>query len=369
MNGSWVEVDLSALDENVRNVRAGLRHGSEIIFVVKANAYGHGAAAVAARAARAGVRWFGVAYLHEALVVRDAAPDANILILGVVEPKDVPILIEKRIVPIVASEAHGLGLGAAAVAMGGRLSVHLKIDTGMGRLGILWDEAERVVEKLSREPGLDIQGICTHFATVKPSNLAAARSQAERFAAVCAAAERCAARKLFKHVSSSRAFLYVHGWDYDAVRPGIALYGYGARTASTRVRTRPILQWKTRVVQVKSLPANFPVGYYGAYVTPVPTCVATLCVGYADGYNRLLGNKGHVLIRGRFWPVVGRISMNWVSVDVGAGTDVREGDEVVLLGEQGGEHIWADELATLCQTIPYEILTDINPMLERRYVS
>jgi alanine racemase len=366
MKHSWVEVNLGVLEENIRNVRTALRR-SEIMFVVKANAYGHGLVPVANRAAAVGVKWFAVAYLQEAIPLRQALPDADILILGVVAPADVAVLMEKRIAPIVVSEQQGCELGSAAKALGRRLPVHLKIDTGMGRLGILWDDADRVIERLSREPGLDIQGMCTHFATVKPSNLASAKAQAERFAGACAAGERCVGRKLFKHASSSRAFLYVHGWDFDAVRPGIALYGYGANNASVRVRTCPILQWKTNVVQVKRLPASFPVGYYGAYVTPVATCVATLCVGYADGYPRLLGNKGHVLIRGRRRPVVGRISMNWVTVDVGPDTDVREGDEVVLMGEQGGEKIWADELAALCQTIPYEILTDINPMLDRKY--
>ncbi len=369
MKRSWVEVDLRTLDENIQSVRHGLRHGGEIMYVVKANAYGHGLVPVATRAAAAGVKWFAVAYLQEALPLRAALADVDILILGVVASTDVAALLEHRITPIAVSEQHGAELGAAAAALGRKLPVHLKIDTGMGRLGILWEEAEQAIERLSREPGLDIRGICTHFATVKPSNLASAKSQAERFTAACTVAERHVGRRLFKHVASSRAFLYVHGWDFDAVRPGIALYGYGANNASVRVRTRPILQWKTNVVQVKRLPANFPVGYYGAYVTPAPTCVATLCIGYADGYPRLLSNKGHVLIRGRRRPVVGRISMNWVTVDVGPDTDVREGDEVVLVGEQGGAFIWADELATLCQTIPYEILTDINPMLERRYVS
>jgi alanine racemase len=170
-------------------------------------------------------------------------------------------------------------------------------------------------------------------------------------------------------VSSSRAFLYVNEWDFDGIRPGIALYGYGAGSTHVRIHTHPILQWKSYVIQVKPVPANTPIGYYGSYVTSAPTNIATLCVGYADGYNRLLSNKGHVLIRAQRRPIVGRISMNWVTVDVGSDTDVVEGDEVVLIGTQGSESIWADELAVLCGTIPYEILTDVNVGIERLYVN
>ena len=238
----------------------------------------------------------------------------------------------------------------------------------MGRLGFAWEDAAQQASVLLPNPGLDIRGICTHFAAVKPTNLASAEQQMGRFSSVASAVERLAGRKLFRHVSSSRALLYVDDWDMDGVRPGIALYGYGTKGSNVRINTFPVLQWKTRVIQVKSVPANFPVGYYGSYITPAPTKIATLSIGYADGYPRLLSNKGCVLIRGRRCPVVGRVSMNWVTIDVGLESEVAVGDEVALIGEQGAESIWADDLAHLCQTIPYEILTDINPTLERRYI-
>lgn len=368
MKHSWVEVDLGILEENIRNVRKALR-GSEIMFVVKANAYGHGLVPVAERAAKAGVRWFAVAYLDEALAVRGAVPGADVLVMGAVDPADVAALIEHRITPVIVSERHGLALAEAARRIGKRLPAHLKIDTGMGRLGVPWEEAVAIHGRLAAAGGLDVRGICTHFAAVKPTNLESAQAQHDRFKALAVDVEKREGRKLFKHVSSSRAFLYVRDWDFDAVRLGISLYGYGARSSHVRVRTRPILQWKTRVVQVKSVPANFAVGYFGTYVTSAPTDIATISVGYADGYPRLLSNKGHVLVAGRRCRVVGRVSMNWVTVDVGPNSGVHEGDEVVLIGEQGRETVWADESAVLCQTIPYEILTDINPTLERTYVS
>lgn len=368
MKQSWVEIELKTLEENIRHAREVLRPETAIMFVVKANAYGHGLVPVAKCAARCGVNWFAVAYLHEALDLRKALGDVEILVLGVVDPDDAPVLLEKRILPIVVAEKQGLALAAAARRARRKLPVHLKVDTGMGRLGVLWREAEGVVGRLQEAGGLDITGVCTHFAAVKPTNLASAQEQMERFATVAEAVRKIMRRPLFKHVSSSRAFLYVKDWDLDAVRPGIALYGYGARSTHVRTRTEPILSWKTRVMQSKSVPAGFPVGYYGTYVTPAPTDIATLAVGYADGYPRLLSNKGHVLVRGRRCPVVGRVSMNWITVDVGPKSGVEEGDEVVLIGRQGEETIWADELATLCQTIPYEILTDIHSTLERKYI-
>jgi alanine racemase len=368
MKQSLVEVNLSVLADNIRSMRKVLRPATEIMFVVKANAYGHGVGPVALRASECGVRWFAVAYVQEALKLRHVVQSGQVLVLGVAGPEDVPALLEKNIIPIVVSERHARCLGEAAKRLGKQLPVHLKIDSGMGRLGFAWETAVDTVGIFAADSGLDIRGICTHFAAVKPTNLASAKVQMDRFNSVTQAVENRLGRKLFKHVSSSRAFLYVSEWDCDGIRPGIALYGYGARSTHVRIKTQPILQWKSYVVQVRKMPAGAPIGYYGSYVTPAATSIATLCVGYTDGYNRLLSNKGCVLIRGRRCPVVGRVSMNWLTVDVGPDTDVCEGDEAVLIGTQGSESIWADEMATLCGTIPYEILTDINAGLERVYV-
>jgi len=369
MKRPLVEVNLGVLADNIRSMRRALKPSTEIMFVVKANAYGHGVGPVARRAVECGVKWFAVAYVQEAMELRKAVRDASVLVLGVADPADVAVLLDQRIIPIVVSETHARSLSEAARQLGRRLPVHLKIDTGMGRLGFAWETAAQVMSQFEPDSGLDIQGICTHFAAVKPTNLAAAKTQLRHFVAVAQTVESRLGRRLFRHVSSSRAFLFVNEWDFDGIRPGIALYGYGARGAHVRIKTQPILQWKSYVIQVKSVPANTPIGYYGSYVTPEPTNVATLCVGYADGYNRQLSNKGHVLIRARRRPIIGRISMNWVTVDVGPDTDVTEGDEVVLIGTQGSESIWADELAILCGTIPYEILTDVNAGIERLYVN
>jgi len=362
MNRSWVEVNLGQLKSNIRSLCEAIP--AQIIFVVKADAYGHGMVAIAQAAAEEGVVWFAVAYLEEALQLREALPDVNILVLGCVFPKSTEVLLEKRITPIITDSEHGLSLAAAARAVGKILSAHLKVDTGMGRFGVQWDAVEETVKALDEAGGLELSGVCSHFAKVEPKTPDDALLQAKKFNEALSVLPS----GIFTHLSSSRAALYFPEWDFDAIRQGIVLYGYGAQDPAGRFRTQPILQWKARVAQVKSVPAGFSVGYYGTHTTERSTQIATVAVGYADGYNRALSNRGEVLIGGKRCAVVGRVSMNWITVDLGPDADVKMGDEVVLIGEQGVESIWANELSTICRTIPYEILTSINATLERQCI-
>lgn len=368
-NNSWVEVDVGILADNIREIRSALRPETEIMFIVKDRAYGHGLGPVVRASAAAGVTWFGVAHAYEAAEVREAAPKAGVLVLGGADAPDVESMLKLRVTPVIVDEDHGRRLAAAAEAAGGRLECHLKVDTGMGRLGVPCDQAVAVFERLRELRGLDIRGLCTHFASVEVRKPSLGATQMERFQHVEARIRDLAGRRLFRHVSSSRAILYQDAWDLDAVRPGILLYGYGTGEPRMRFNTRPILQWKTRVIQVKDVPQGQPIGYYSTYATPRPTRIATLAVGYADGYPRALSNKGFVLIRGKRCPVVGRVSMNWITADIGPDGEAAAGDEAVLIGRQGEGEIWANELAKLARTIAYELLTNINPLAERRYVN
>lgn len=364
MSRSWVEVNLGQLRKNIRSIRSAVASGTEIIFVVKANAYGHGLLPVARVAAEEGVNWFTVAYLDSAVALRDLLPDAKLLVMGYVAPQDIDLLFEKRIIPIITDLEHGLALAAAARERRRVLDVHLKIDTGMGRIGVQWDVVARAVERLSSAGGLNLTGVCSHFAKVEPDAPVDASLQAERFKV----ALEYLPSTVFRHLSSSRAALYFPEWDFDGVRQGIDLYGYGAADPAGRFLTDPILEWKARVVQVKNVPPGFSVGYYGTHTTEYPTQIVTVAVGYADGYNRVLSNRGDVLIGGRRCAVVGRVSMNWITVDAGPDGNVKVGDDVVLIGRQGHEEIRADELSRICRTIPYEILTSIDSSIERRYI-
>jgi len=364
VNHSWVEVDLNRLRSNLRALHTAVSGGSETIFIVKANAYSHGLLPVAKTAAEEGVNWFAVAYLDAAVSLREELPDVNLLVLGHVAPEQIDLLLDNRITPIITDLPHGLALAAAARERGKTLNVHIKVDTGMGRLGIQWNEVAEAVNELNQAGGLNLSGVCSHFAKVEPDNPVDAVDQAEKFKNVLTHLPPT----VFKHLSSSRAALYFPEWDFDGIRQGIDLYGYGAADPEGRFLMEPILQWKALVAQVKAVPAGFSVGYYGTHITECPTQLATVAVGYADGYNRALSNRGDVLIGGRRCAVVGRVSMNWITVDIGPDAVVSAGDEVVLVGEQGNDAIWANELSKICRTIPYEILTSINALLERRYI-
>ena len=357
---AWVELDFRILCENLDAMRATLASSAEIILVIKANAYGHGMKTVASHAYRCGVRWFLVARLDEALEVRSAVPDARILLLGSVWPADIADVIEHRITPVLVSAGQAAELAAAARGFNATVSCHAKIDTGMGRFGFGWQEAGEQLAGVMVRGGIRIDGLCMHFASAGKPGDHFAMLQEERFRHVVASCQAHGLPIPFRHIANSAAFAAHPEWDMDGVRLGILMYGYGGRRAGVRVQTRPFLQWKTRIVQAKRVPAGFPVGYLSTYATAAPTWLGTIDVGYSDGFSRLMSNKGFVLVGGRRAPVVGRVTMNFTTVDLGPEGGGKDGDEVVLIGEQGGESLWADELARWCQTIPYEILTNIR---------
>jgi alanine racemase len=426
MSNTWVELDLSILGANLRSLRRALTPRTKIIFVVKSNAYGHGMLPVARHAWKCGVKWFAVAHIDEALALRKLLSRAEIIIAGAIAPKDTARAIRHRLIPVIVDEKHAAALAAAASRAGSKLRCHAKVDTGMGRLGFAWKEAGKLLPVLAHRKSLDICGICSHFASVgaNPSRRKAAPTkdgrefaclQFDRFRKVVAACEKAGMKNLFKHMSNSGGILCDSAWHMDGVRPGILVYGYGKdvkkeniqystlniqcpsgkmgaklhtwklgignsildissaktkrqrTTGNGQLTTSPFLSWKTRILQIKRVPSGFPVSYDSTHVTRKPTSIATIDAGYADGYHRALSNKGIVVAGGRRCPVVGRVTMNLVMIDLGPATKVRERDEVMLIGSQGRQSVWASELATLAGTIPYEILTSIRTD-ERRII-
>lgn len=385
MTHTWVELDLQTLAGNLQALRKVLGSRTEIIFVVKADAYSHGLAEVATCAWAEGVRWFAVAHLSEAVALRRILAGARILVVGALPPADACSAAALGAVPILASREHSERLAAHAAAGGCSLTCHAKIDTGMGRLGIPWESAAQILCGLAGRTGLNITGICTHFSCADDADPGRTRRQVERFRHVCDACEKEGLRFEFRHVSNSGGIVHGCDWSCDGVRPGILLYGYnacvpggceedpesengGAAVMNGTPLTRPFLSWKTRLVLVKRVPPGFAVSYGATYVTERETCIGTLDVGYSDGYSRAFSNKAQVLVRGRRCPVVGRVTMNLTMIDLGPESDAREGDVVTLLGQDGEEAIWADEIAQWSGTIPYEVLTNIR-VPERRLVS
>ncbi len=358
---SWIEIDLGRLKSNVESLRSAVGESTEIIYVVKANAYGHGVEQVARGAWDAGVRWYALAHVSEAREVREVLPEANIMIIGPVAPAEVAECVEGRFTPMTTGLEHGRSLGAKAEEIGAELECHAKIDTGMGRLGIRWQDALAELRGLKKVNGIKLSGICTHFASAEADSRAFFDEQRKRFEALLADLLAEGIDPGFRHVSNSGAVFLEPEADFDGVRPGIMLYGYGPSSRRREVEIGPILQWKARVGQVRRIPAGSTISYNSTYVTPEDTCIAVIEVGYADGFPRALSNRGHVLVAGKRAKVVGTVTMSLLMVDVGLDADVRQGDEAILIGRQGDESIWADELAAEAGTITYEILTGIKP--------
>jgi alanine racemase len=366
-------VDLAALQANFRAVEALLAAGTPpshrppgIIAVVKANAYGHGATPVALALESAGAATLACADIEEGVVLRRAGIKGRILVFGALSVSDLDGLFEYDLTPTCSTPGAGRALQAAAAARGRRLRYHLKIDTGLNRLGFRHDNLERTLPELFASANLDLAAVCTHFATADDPAHPLFEAQCRRFDDALVRIARMGAAIPARHAANSAALLRDTRVWFDAVRPGILLYGVPPRTAPRGLPLRPVLSLRSRIVAVKHVRAGEGVGYGARFSPATPRVVATVPAGYADGLDTRLGGRGHVLVGGRRAPIVGAVSMDMLAVDV---TDmaVDPGDEVVFLGEQGRERITVTEMADAIGTIPYEILCRIGTRIERIY--
>ncbi len=366
---TWAEVDLEVLAGNVRALKACTRPGTALMAVVKADGYGHGAVQVARTAQAAGAEWLGVAIPEEGIELRRAGIGGPILLLGWTPPAQAACVVEADLTATVFSLAGARDLASAARGAG-VARAHLKVDTGMGRLGVLTGR-EGLAEAMAicRLPGLNVEGAFTHFATADEADGTFALRQLELFQDFLGRLEGQGVSFALRHAANTAALVNYPGSRFDLVRPGLGLYGYLPSPHVTPVPgLRPAMTWKTRVSHVKVLPAGFPVGYGRTYYTTRPATIATLPVGYADGYPRSLSSAADVLLHSRRCPIAGRVCMDQLMVEVPDGLQVRVGDEVVLLGQQGGEVVDADELAGKAGTIAHEILTGVGPRVPRIYL-
>ena len=360
---TWAEIDLDAFERNVDAIAARLPAGSRLIAVLKANAYGHGAVELARRCRPDRVSGIAVALLEEALELRRAGISLPILVLGPLQEAQIAIAAENDIIiGIVGPEALGL------VSAHGRdhdLRIALKLDSGMGRMGFRDSEIPRAIEVLRTMPRARVEAIYTHFANASDPRDPYTETQRANFKRMFARF-RDAGVDVPRHEANSAATMRGLIDPGESVRVGIALYG-GEALDVGQSKLEPVMRWRTEIARLKSLPAGHPVGYGGTFVTSRESRIATLPVGYADGYNRLLSNRGRVLVRGRRVPVVGRVSMDLVTIDVTEVEDAAVGDEVVLLGSQGAETIRAEEIASLIGTISYEVFCNVSARVPRIY--
>lgn len=368
---AWAEVDLSAIAHNFREIRRITKPGTKIMAVVKANAYGHGAPEVSKTVLQEGADWLGVAILNEARELRNAGITAPVLILGYTPPEQLPGVVELGVSQTVYSWETAKILSDAAQSLHKTAKIHIKIDTGMTRLGFApTDESADIIARIHQLPNMKIEGIWTHFAVADITDKEFSRTQFTRFAGFIENLERLGVHIPLKHACNSAGIIDLPDFHMDLVRPGISLYGLypSDEVDKSKIQLRPAMSLKARLAYVKPVTAGATVSYGRTFTVEKDTVIATIPVGYADGYTRLLSNKAQVLIRGRRAPVAGRVCMDQFMADVGHIGGVACGDEVVLIGRQGDEEITADELAGLLGTINYEITCMIGARVPRIYI-
>jgi len=364
---AWAEIDLDIFEHNIREIRRIIGPRPTIMAVVKANAYGHGAAECALVAEQLGCS-LAVAVVSEGVDLRRAGVKAPVLVLGYTPPEQADVVVRNDLEATVFSLDVIRALSVAAARHCKWAKVHVKVETGMGRLGLVPGPAlSTLVAQAAGLPNLKVAGVFTHFAAAD-SDAAYTKAQFGTFEEGIAAIERIAGRGVVRHASNSAAIMDFPETHLDAVRPGIVIYGYyPSDTVSREARVLPPLSLKCRIAHLRPALAGETIGYGRTYRAGSLLLVATLPIGYADGYRRALSNKGHVLVRGVRAPIVGRVCMDQVMVDVTGIPGVCTGDEVVLLGSQGQETISVDDLAAEVGTISHEILTGIGERVPRIY--
>jgi alanine racemase len=375
---TWAEVSLTALRQNFRAVQKHIGAGVTVCAIVKADAYGHGAVECSRALEEEGARWFGVTSLDEAIPLREAGMRGRILLLTGFWRGEEEEIVRLNLTPTVWEPGQIELFEKAAARLAAKHSVHLKVDTGMGRLGASPQDLRHIVAALKSAPHLIVEGLSTHLASSEILDAPSVAEQLQSFEQVRQFLRNEGIDPPLVHAANTGAVISRRESWNTMVRPGIALYGYflpferAGREVSgrdLRLGVKPVLTWKTRILSLRDVRANQALGYGGIYVTMAPARIAVLPVGYADGFNRALSSRGRVIVREHYAPIVGRISMDLTLVDVTGLPGIEVGDEAILLGSSEGLSVDAREHAALANTVLYEILCGISKRVPRRFVS
>jgi alanine racemase len=378
----WAEIDLKAIAHNVAELGRITQPESKLMAVVKSNGYGHGAIEVAKCALQNGAATLGVARIEEGIQIREAGIRAPILIFGYTLPERAADLLKYELTPCVYTVESARKLSRTAASLGKKIKAHLKVDTGMGRLGQLANNfkadnstainANDIEEALAIAGlnGLELEGIFTHFATADSSDKSYAEKQLHLFINYLKRLQQAGVNPPVTHAANSAALIDIPHSHLDMVRPGIAIYGLypSDEVQKKKVSLKPAMALKARIIHLKKVPAGFKVSYGITHETQKPTTIATVPVGYADGLSRRLSSRGQMLVHGQRVPIIGRICMDLTMLDVGSIENVQMGDEVVIFGQQGNEALSVDEMAALLKTISYEIVSTITARVPRVYL-
>jgi alanine racemase len=366
---TWAEIDLDAIETNLRSFQQFVGPQVEIIAVVKANAYGHGAVQAARTAVQAGVTRLAVARLAEGIQLRRAGLTAPILVLGYTPPDGAGLIAEHNLTPCPISAEFVQALSARAVALGRVIPVHLKVDSGLSRFGLLPEEILPFAQALIQLPGLHFEGLFTHFATADALDPSYALRQLDIFNAVLGGLKAAGIEVPLIHAGNTGITMRYPQAHFNAIRPGIGIYGLSPSDEyPPAFNLRPALTLKTHLSRIRRLPAGTSISYGRTYITPEEMPVGLASIGYGDGLHRLLSNRGAVLVRGKRAPILGRVAMDNIILDLRGIPEARMNDEVVVIGSQGQERISAEEVAGLTGTINYEVTTSLLPRVERVYL-
>jgi alanine racemase len=367
VRATWAEINLTRLSRNLQAIRAHVA-SARVMIILKANAYGHGLAEVA-RQLGPQADYIGVAVLEEGIYLRELGVTTPIIVLGGIWGDQVPQYLQHDLTLTASSVERLEQIDGVAAGMGVRARVHLKIDTGMERIGVHYYSAQTLQEAALRCKNVEVEGIFSHFANADATDLSHARLQLERFHEVLRFYEKKGLPMPIRHMANSAAILQLPESHLDMVRPGILFYGvYPAAQVRRTLAVNPALAWKSRVVYFKVVRAGHPVSYGSIWQSDHPVRIVTVPVGYGDGYFRSMSNQAQVIIRGKKYPQVGRVCMDQMMVNIEADS-AYNGDEVTLIGEAGQAAITVQDLADWAATIPYEILTNINTRVPRLYIT
>ncbi len=376
----YAEIDLAAFRHNLSEIRRVTSPDAEIMGVIKADAYGHGVIDIAREASAAGVRFFAVARMNEAAVLRNAGIDSPILLFDDSRSYGAEKYIDLDIRASVNSMDDAEFFSASAAECGKNLKVHVKIDTGMGRLGFLAEgltshisgnPLTEKIKKISQFPNIEIEGIYSHFANADTKDKTHAKQQLTLFKKLTDELNTLPGRKPILHIANSAAIMEIPESHFDMVRPGIILYGLYPSDEVDRsiMDLKPVMSLKSHIVHLKTVGSGFKVSYGSTYITKSDSVIATVPAGYADGISRLLSSNGYMLVRGKRAPIIGRVCMDLTMIDVTGIDGVSIHDEVVIIGKQGNEEISADELAARTGTINYEIVTSLAPRVPKKMIN
>lgn len=365
---TWAEIDLDAIRHNFLQIKRLLDKETRVLVVVKANAYGHGILEVSDILVKSGVDYLGVATTDEALYLRKKAFKIPVMILGCVLTSEIEPLIRNNVTQTVGDIQLASVINRTAAKIGKKAKIHIKIDTGMGRIGIWHKEALHLIRRLIKFKNLETEGIFSHFSSADEDEFLT-RQQIKDFSCLIEKLERLDIHIKYKHMANSIAIVDYQDSHMNLVRPGIMIYGLYPKQGDYRrkVNLKPALSLKSRIVFIKDVSSGRKISYGGTYTATRHTTVATIPIGYGDGLNRQLSNKGLVLIKGKRVPIIGRVCMDQIMVDTGSIPKAAVGDEVVLIGRQKKERITVEEMAGLCSTIPYEVACWFDNRIPRIY--